>query len=228
MLGQVDCRVEVIVVEQSERAEFGCELPNGARHVHTPLPANAIPYNRSWALNAGCMAARAPVLGLLDADMLVTNDFARRSVDTLNSGYDAVRPVRMIFYLDQLQSSEVQDHLSFDAIKSVEQVRQNAPNPIVIRKDIYTELGGHDEAFFGWGGEDIEFTDRLRCRRYLESGFLPLFHLWHKKSERPHGLSAFMSGKMSVPATERIARLSQLAFGREVPTSGWPRDFIVQ
>ncbi len=44
----------------------------------------------------------------------------------------------------------------------------------------FRELGGMDEGFVGWGGEDVEFWDRAQTLPVWNYGCLPLVHLWHE------------------------------------------------
>ena len=49
------------------------------------------------------------------------------------------------------------------------------------RKRPISPIGGFDEDFVGWGGEDLEFWERARAYgRVYEFGYLPLLHLWHR------------------------------------------------
>jgi hypothetical protein len=69
----------------------------------------------------------------------------------------------------------------------------------VVRADVWDDIGGIDERFVGWGGEDIAFGVALRC---LYGPPLEvrgaLTHFWH-----PH--AAGRSRQM--PVTETSAKL---------------------
>jgi len=49
-----------------------------------------------------------------------------------------------------------------------------------ITRRAYFELGGMDERFVGWGGEDNEFWDRCKKLRRWIWGFASIIHLWHR------------------------------------------------
>ena len=51
---------------------------------------------------------------------------------------------------------------------------------IALSRRVYEEIGGFDEEFVGWGGEDNEFWDRCLTRRIYPFAYLPLIHLWHE------------------------------------------------
>ncbi len=221
---QADVACEIIVVEQSAIQKYGELLPADVRYFHTPIPNETIPFNRSWALNYGVRQARGHVVALLDSDMLVPASFAAAAVQVLQRGAAAVRPARLIFYLDEATSREVQWQRSLNGIQQVSIVTQNTPNPIVMRRCDYLAIGGHDEEFFGWGGEDCEFVSRMRTLDTCEAGFLPVVHLWHPMASRDLATLNHdrVRQRVDVPLGERIARLSQLPFGGDVPTAPWP------
>jgi GT2 family glycosyltransferase len=82
---------------------------------------------------------------------------------------------------------------------------------VVITRQAYQQIGGFDENFIGWGGEDNEFWERALTRNAWPWGFLPLLHLWHeaqpgKDRENPHGASRYRD-LSRIPPGERIRTL---------------------
>jgi GT2 family glycosyltransferase len=64
-------------------------------------------------------------------------------------------------------------------------VNQNWPGgTIAVRRQTFDEIGGFDEEFVGWGGEDNEFFDRCLSRRFWRHAHLPFVHLWHAEQPR--------------------------------------------
>ncbi|MCC7096261.1 MAG: hypothetical protein IT472_03660 [Thermomonas sp.] len=92
----------------------------------------------------------------------------------------------------------------------MDDIVENTPMPIAVRKTTYWAIGGHDEDYAGWGGEDTEFLDRLRTRRISEAGWLPLLHVWHAAApnkasgDRNHRLH---EAKMRTSSATRIQAL---------------------
>ena len=85
----------------------------------------------------------------------------------------------------------------------------------------YRAIGGYDEGFVGWGGEDLELWERARVHGGVyEFGYLPLVHLWH--APQPGKLQGDAAPAQQryyelrgVPAEERIARLRATNFPNE-------------
>ena len=58
-------------------------------------------------------------------------------------------------------------------------------------RQAYFDIGGFDERFIGWGGEDNEFWERAQTKKVYPYGYLPLVHLWHEPQRgRTLGASA--------------------------------------
>ncbi len=217
ILGQHDVRVECIVVEQASEAILPSRLPAGIRHVHARPPWPDMPYSRSWAFNVGARAAAGDILVFHDNDLLVPENYGREIVATLARGYQAARLHRLVFYLSQ---ADTEGFFGDGRIRSSwvpELCRQNCQGgTLACERQAYFDIGGHDEAFVGWGSEDNELFDRLRTIRLCESAYLPLVHLWH--GPQPGKVTAnantpYFEARMRVPPKQRIAELRQRDFG---------------
>lgn len=216
--GQRNAPIECIVVEQSASKEIESQLPSWVRYVHTPV-APGYEYNRSWTLNVGARLARGQVLVLHDNDMLCPTLYAAEALARANEGAAFQELKRFTFYLDETETQRV---------FATGEVRTNVPATIVqnlqgasivVSRDAYEAIGGFDEEFVGWGGEDNEFWERAETTgRVYAFGYLPFLHLWHAPQKgkvigndapavkRYHDLRA-------IPAAERIRRLRSLEWG---------------
>lgn len=197
--------VECIVVEQSAAPETRPHLPPGIRYVHTPVEASR-PYCRSCAFNAGARQARGEVLVLHDNDIVVPALYATAALETIAAGADFANLIRFLFHLREVK-------VTLDA--PPERVVQNTQGgSIVARRDAYFDIGGYDEDFVGWGGEDNDFWDRASTRRVQSHAFVPMLHLPHppqagkELGERAPAVARYRELER-VPAAERIARLRE-------------------
>jgi GT2 family glycosyltransferase len=103
-----------------------------------------------------------------------------------------------------------------------ERIVQNleAGGSIAVGRDAYFAIGGFDESFIGWGGEDNEFWDRAQTRKVCPYGFLPLVHLWHPGQPDKHYVGGqgrytgeLFENKMKMGREERTKELILLDFG---------------
>ena len=210
--GQSGVSIECIVVEQSVAGEIESALPPWVRYIHTPAPSPSFEYARSWAFNVGAREARAPLLILHDNDMLVPERYAAEAVARMREGWEFIDLKRFIFYLDANGAS-------------IEKIVQNLHGGSVIAtRDAYFAIGGFDEGFVGWGGEDNDFRDRAEAHGQVYGfGYLPIVHLFHEPQKGKLEGDAAPAMKRyreleGVPAAERIERLRGREIGRaDVP-----------
>jgi peptidoglycan/LPS O-acetylase OafA/YrhL len=204
---------EIVVVEQDSEPRLAERLPPDVRHCFTRGSADG--FNKSWALNVGAAVARGRKLVVHDADYLAPVDYLR-SIDGVLERVDGTRPGRFLFYADEPTTRACMARGKFPGQVGLEEVVQNNPTPVALTKDAYARIGGHDESFVGWGGEDVEFLDRLRTLDVSEGGFLPILHLWHppapKKASGDRNLSLHRQRLAESPRT-RIERLTAQQHG---------------
>lgn len=205
--GQRDATFECIVVEQSQSREIESSLPSWVRYLHTPTPAPEFDYSRSWTFNAGADIARGRILILHDNDMLMPERYAAEAVARVSEGASFVDLKRFIFYLDERGALET--------------VVQNLHGGSVIAtREAYFAIGGFDESFVGWGGEDNDFRERAEEHGSVYPfGYLPIVHLFHApqkgKLQGDDAPAVKRYRELSrIPAKERIARLRALRGGQ--------------
>lgn len=177
---QRNASVECVVVEQDVETQLAERLPSWVRLVHTPAPP-AMPYCRSWAFNVGALHASAPVLVLHDNDMIVPADYAAQVLHRIARGFDVVNLKRFIFYLGQ---SHTDAYLAgraglLDAAPDAVVQNLEAGGSVAVTRDAFERIGGMDESFVGWGGEDNEFWERAATLNVWPWANLPIVHLWH-------------------------------------------------
>jgi hypothetical protein len=89
---------------------------------------------------------------------------------------------------------------------------------IAISKEAFFSIGGFDEGFVDWGGEDDEFYHRCSAIRHFTFGYIPFVHLWHapqpdRKVTTNPNISKILPWRLEIPATDRIKELSIRQFG---------------
>ena len=218
---------EIIVVEQSWNPEFSSLVANDVTYIHQESTSPDMPYNRSWALNRGAMEAKGRILVLHDADMLLPKGALAAIVEIIDRGLDAVRLPRLLFYLDSGSSAKVQSSRKIHGALGFERIIANNRTPLAVTRECYLEIGGHDEGFYGWGGEDDEFMDRLRTRKVGEGAVLPIVHLWHSSAAHGEAKSrnaALLQHLLAVPSEDRIDRMRCLGMGAIRPATPWAQQ----
>lgn len=207
--GQDFGELEIVVVEQGSEAFLRDSLPDDVIYIHDPTEEGAA-FNKSRALNIAAHQAQGEYLMIHDGDFVVPTSYVGSIVEVLKKT-DAVHPCRLIFYLDESTTRTLIADRDLNAAHGIASVVQNNPTPIGVRKSTYWDIGGHDESFVGWGGEDLEFLSRLRSRNVSEGGWMPVVHLWHPVASQKvgHRNQAHQDELLSVSPEQRIERLRQ-------------------
>jgi hypothetical protein len=105
-------------------------------------------------------------------------------------------------------------------------IMQNAEGggSIAITGQAFNTIGGMDESFVGWGGEDNEFWDRACTLRVWTFGSLPFIHLWHSaqpdKQVQDSVTKRHLNERLRVPVAQRIAEIRALPRGSERGPNG--------
>ncbi|MGA7879106.1 MAG: glycosyltransferase family A protein [Desulfoferrobacter sp.] len=216
--------IECIVVEQSCRPEIKEELPRWIRYIHTPIGRPDMPFNRSWALNVGAAQAEGEILVLLDGDTCVPKCYARELRTIHSQGFKVMRLTRFCFMLDKQSSEMLCKCLDFSRKYKVSGMMiQNMGRTLAVDREVYFELGGHDESFIGWGGEDDEFAQRCNLVRQYPYCYLPMVHLYHPVNENTDAHQRCNAKRLEalqkIPPELRVALLKRKPFGRTSGTS---------
>lgn len=182
--------VECIVVEQNATQDVE-GLPHEVQHIHLPHPTDATGWHKSWAYNVGVAQAKANIVVCHDGDILVPSRYAQEIIKHLRNGEnDVVHLQRFLFCLNQGDTEGIFVTPDFLVRCVPERVRQNwQGGTLAISKEAFYQIGGYDQRFVGWGGEDNEFFDRCRTLRAFRSGYLPFIHLWHEPQPAKGGVA---------------------------------------
>ena len=212
ILAQRGVRVECLVIEQAQVAEAQAQLPPVVRYLHLPHPLGDPAWRKSWAFNVAATAARAEVLVCHDADILVPADYGSAILATLARGFDSVHIQRFLFYLGERDTARVLAERQLDTYQPLKVSQNWQGGTLAIRRRSFDAIGGFDERFVAWGGEDNEFFDRCMTLRNCRFGFLPFVHLWHTQQVSKFGPGrdealATMNERLVIPASHRIAEL---------------------
>lgn len=218
ILAQQQVAIECLVIDQSTVPYLGDQLPTGVRYFHRPLPQRLTGWRKSWAFNQGARAATGEILVFHDGDIICPVDYAMHLVrDTEQYGAASIQ--RFLFNLTQSQTEAIFRTGTWPEQIIPQRVRQNwEGGTIAVRRKAFIDLGGYDEAFVGWGGEDNEFFDRCREVGHLRYGFVPFIHLWHPPQPDKHSfnnpnVTDALERRLKISAADRIRELKQRDFG---------------
>lgn len=172
--------LDVVVVEQDNMRRF--RPPAGVRHV---FARSSAPYNRSWSFNIAYREIDSPIMIFGDSDIIMRPSEFRAALEAADS-LDVVSPYSSVLDLDRHESE-----MSMDDMVSIgrpgrgetDHQKINICGGIVIfSRDAFERVGGWDEEFVGWGGEDDMMTFKVEAAG-LKAASLPFrcYHLWHPR-----------------------------------------------
>lgn len=180
----------VVVVETDERPRWRAAVEPYADHylfAHKPGL-----FNKSWAVNVGVVNApgRAGIVCVLDADALADRDFvARNAARFRRPGVMGHLSYRDMWCLDETSTSRaIEERLwrgaaqaDADGLRAF--VLRRPPGCCVwVRTSAFHRIGGMDERFEGWGGEDNDFAYRMDINSAFDHYDDQLLHMYHPSS----------------------------------------------
>jgi hypothetical protein len=217
--GQSEIPCECIVVDQSPTPLLG-QLPSPIVYRHLGKDGVPAGWHKSWAYNVGARLARGSIIVFHDGDVCAPNAYASEVVNAIDRrGFAAASLQRLLFYLSHRDTLVVEQHDAINPGLTPTVAHQNwKGGTIAVSRDALFALGGFDEGFVDWGGEDDEFYDRCGSLRHCRSGFLPFVHLWHppqsgRRSVVNPNIADVMPWRMSLPCAERVDELGKRHWG---------------
>lgn len=147
-------------------------------------------FNKAWAVNVGVVAhADTPALCILDADILVDRSFVHRNIGRLrNGGHTTHLPFQWSLSLDEpstlraigLRNGESRAEVPTAQLRGL-LLREPPGGCVWTRIETFRKVGGFDERYEGWGGEDDDLVARLSAAAPLIRYDDPLLHLNHTR-----------------------------------------------
>ena len=185
-----DPEFEVIIVEQDVSPIVDdSKLPPGSIYKFVFNPGL---FNKSWGLNIAANLSHGEILIVHDADMVCEIEALRHTADQVGPQIDAANPYDMLIDLSQRETDLLlQGDPSLDIQRTSNEINRlyAGESPpfcggiFIIRRDFFYSIGGMDERFRGWGGEDDEISIRIRANTTKIRSTLNqiAYHLWHPR-----------------------------------------------
>lgn len=210
---------ECIVVDQSSTPAIA-RLPGPVTYRHLGKEGVPAGWHKSWAYNVGARLARGSILVFHDGDICAPAGYASEVVRAIDErGYGAASLQRFLFYLNPHDTERVYRDQALPQTAIPGMVFQNwKGGTIAVARDAFLALGGFDEGFVDWGGEDDEFYDRCAQVGHCRAGYLPFVHLWHppqpdrKIAENPN-IADVMPWRLGMDRQARVDELVSRRFG---------------
>ncbi|WP_326770467.1 glycosyltransferase (plasmid) [Streptomyces sp. NBC_01591] len=180
-------RFRVVVVESDDRPRWREVIePYVDQYLFAPKPDT---FNKSWAVNAGVVhtGGEAEAICILDADVLTDRDFVARNVARLRRpGTGGHLTYRNMLGMTAESTAHAVRRRVFEGAAEAdpEEVRgfvvRRPPGACLwVRASVFHRIGGMDERYEGWGGEDTDFAYRMDFASAFDNFDDPLLHMNH-------------------------------------------------
>ena len=188
-ISSIEEDIEIILVEQDNTQKINKDaLPTNCKHI---FAHNEGLFNRAWGLNVGFRYASGKAVAFADNDVIIDPEILMDSFTLCleEYNYDAIKPFNKLIDLTQEESTMIlKGTLSLNQITSMKRKTRKSISfcsaLTVFNRGAYQQIGGFDERFVGWGGEDDAmsgFKIPLLEKAYVAEA--NAFHLWHERPE---------------------------------------------
>lgn len=181
--------ITTILCEHADVPAAHVQAAPGLRRTHAAAAGR--PFNKAAACNAGFGGVTTPLIALVDADTFMSMSGFIECAQAVADDLDVVRPFGRLIELDEPTTEAVVSGLAALPVPAItpDDSRDGEYVPlcgglVILRATAYERVGGMDESFEGWGGEDDALSaalrrSKLRCGVHQEH---PAFHLAHPRS----------------------------------------------
>lgn len=183
-----DLNINIVLVEQDNRpylADLNLSYP-GVDYV---FAYNDGLFNRSWGFNIGFKYARGNVVAFSDSDIFMNLEELKNAFQECEQRYDAVNPYAQIV---DMTESDTKDLLENPGLIDRCKIYNDGPKRgytvfcgglVLFKRKAFETLGGFDERFVGWGGEDdaLSFVLAELVQNRCEMPYTA-YHLWHERT----------------------------------------------
>ncbi len=180
VLNQTLNPVEVIVVEEDITPRINLDPFKDIPNVRYLFIKSHNLFCKSACYNHGVSHATYNYICGLDADLLIPSEF-------LMNGYLHLQKCQAcfiaddIFYIENDTSELMQFRYTGRTWKTHRAPWQFHGGVFLIRKQVYYDIGGHDEQFIGYGSEDSDFYKRCHDLLYVTTDNFAILHIDHER-----------------------------------------------
>lgn len=172
---------KILVIEQSTKTNLS-NIKN-IEYLHLPTKVNY--YNRSLGFNEGYRKTKSDILFFTDNDFLIHPKIIK-DLPRYIKKYEVFTPYNICQMLDEKETLEFikkgPKHIPTGG-RARSKKNTSKGGAVIVSRKAYAKIGGHDEDFRGWGGEDdIFFYMASQLSRYGRiEGNVKMFHLNHER-----------------------------------------------
>lgn len=174
--------VQVLLIEQDTHSKIK-HLNLKAKHIF--IKSN-MPYNRSWAFNVAMKWANSNIIVFGDSDLIMEPNQFIEGLKALQT-FEMVSPYNSVVDLTPQESNLPLENLiaiNRPGRGETDNQKINISGGIsMFRRDAIQRIGGWNEEFIGWGGEDDFQTMKVKNFLSWKELTARCFHLHHARTQ---------------------------------------------
>jgi Glycosyltransferases involved in cell wall biogenesis len=221
---------EVIIIEADTTSKFDKERCDDRVQHHFIEDSDPVFYRTKY-INRLLELSSNSVVGIWDADVVFPKEQIEESIRQIKEGRAIMSfPYNGYFYVLSPDISDNfrknRDFRIFDEQKdkiSLPFGTSSVGGAFVVNKDVYCQIGGENEHFYGWGAEDLERVKRLEVLGYkIHRSAGGLYHLFH-----PRNNSSYANEDIEIASLSELIKISNMSaeeLTRYVKTWDWKFD----
>jgi predicted glycosyltransferase involved in capsule biosynthesis len=151
------------------------------------------PFSKTMAVNNAYKKSSSDFLALIDADCWLEPKILLDSVEKIKNG-DAiwVNPTKQVYRLNKKTTFDILEGRDYNfnniTIEETERTSLNVGAASVFTREQFEFIGGMDQRFRGWGGEDNAFNSIINTlfgKPIILDNII--YHLWHPRDRNENG-----------------------------------------
>ncbi len=154
--------------------------------------SNSKEFCKSRAVNNAAKAASKDILLIADIDMYINKESILKSIEIIQE-YGWIIPYDNLIKLNEEQTMLLIHENIYPSLVDGYKFHLRGGGLQIVQKHVFNFVGGYDERFVGWGGEDTSFCASVDC--LYKTGYKILdkaYHLYHK---RQNGVGLYKQGE---------------------------------
>jgi glycosyltransferase involved in cell wall biosynthesis len=163
--------IEIIVVEQDLKSKLEIDKNLDISHLFIH---NSGPFNRSWAFNCASKHSKKEIFMFTDADIFLDKEGYDECFNATEL-FEAITPNKIEIsnvFIDENQGNKI-------VLLNMRKLHSFAGGMLIITRQAFEKIGGWDERFEGWGGEDDAMSHVIYNQLCSKTLNIPNYHIDH-------------------------------------------------
>ena len=163
--------IEIIIVEQDSKSKLDIDKGFDIKHLFIYNPG---PFNRSWAFNCASNNTTKEIFIFTDADIFLDKEGYDECFNAAEF-FEAITPNKIEISNVTIEEEKSNQILFLNKRK----LHSFAGGMLIITRAAFEKIGGWDERFEGWGGEDDAMSHVIYNQLRSKTLNIPNYHIDH-------------------------------------------------